>query len=157
MTPDERRRIGGLNEHFLYFGSMRGAGTFHRRLLRTPAVFDRALDVIPTAGDVSPSRLRAYFRRLPRSRTGIATATRLLAMKRPDKFVCVNDGNRRGLAKAFNVPQVQLSESAGYQALLNRVWRCPWYRSPRPRRSLSRQLWDSRVALLDAFYYDPGA
>jgi hypothetical protein len=155
MTRDERRQVGGLHEDYLYFGSMRGAGAFQNILLENPARLDRALKAIPLRGEITRRNFLAFFRRLPPSGIGIATATRLLAMKRPDRLLCVDVRNTPELARAFGVTRASLQTFEGYWKLLNRVWICPWFRARRPRTGLGADLWDSRVAILDAFYYEP--
>ena len=155
MTHEERRKVGGLHNDYLYFGSMKGAGRFRSILLRTPGRLDRALNVIPRTGDVAYRHFQAFVRRLPRARIGISTATRLLAMKRPDRFLCVDAKNIPTLARTFGVTRTSLNTFAGYWILMRRIWQCPWFEAPRPRDGLAAAVWNSRVALLDAFYYEP--
>jgi hypothetical protein len=40
---------------------------------------------------------------------------------------------------------------------MQRIWRSPWRRSPRPVNQLERRVWNARVALLDSLYYDADA
>jgi hypothetical protein len=155
MAWEERRQVAGLHGHHLYFGAMRAAGAFQKILRQSPGRLDKALDTVPRRGEVTRRQFDHFFRKLPAAGVGIGTATRLLAMKRPDRFLCVNDGNIPRLSAHFGVTQASLQEFEGYWNLLTRVWRCDWFFAPRPRTPLSAALWDSRVALLDAIYYNP--
>jgi hypothetical protein len=78
-------------------------------------------------------------------------------MKRPDVFLCADAKNRAGIARAFAMSASALQSFEGYWDLMQRIWRCPWNRAPRPRRALDRRVWNARVALLDSLYYDAGA
>jgi hypothetical protein len=154
MTRDERRQVAGLHDDYLYFGSMKGAGAFQNLVLEKPERLDRALQAIPLHGEVTHRQFRAFVSR-PQSRIAIATATRLLAMKRQDRLLCVDSRNTAELARAFGATRASLQTFEGYWKLLKRVWACPWFRAPRPRTGFGTDLWDSRVAILDAFYYEP--
>ncbi len=153
MTEDERRQIAGLADQFLYFGSMRGAGHFMSLVLHRPHLLDAALDQIPSKGHVSRAQFDQFVRSLPRERVKVATATRLLAMKRPDLFLCVDSQNRRQIARSFDISQRALGTFDGYWDLLARIYECPWYLAARPKNGIGMAIWDGRVALLDAFYY----
>jgi hypothetical protein len=87
----------------------------------------------------------------------VGTASRLLAMKRPDFFLCVDAKNQTRIAKAFGVSASSLQTFEGYWDLMQRIWRCPWNRAPRPRRALDGRVWDAPVAQLDSLYYDSNA
>ncbi len=154
MDADERRQVAGLVNPYTYFGSMAGAGHFMAYVLRTPAKLDRALDMIPARGPVRIEDVDRYRRALPRHGMGSpAVGTRLLAMKRPDRFFCLTSANRRRLAKEFGFSIAELNTYEGYQRLLTRIWALPWARETRPPPR-DKRIWAARVALIDAFYYD---
>jgi hypothetical protein len=88
------------------------------------------------------------------NRSGVGTASRLLAMKRPDLFICIDSKNRSEIARAFDVAAASLQTFDGYWNLIQRIWRCPWHRAPRPKQALEARIWDARVALLDSLYYE---
>lgn len=153
MTEDERRQVAGLVDGFLYFGSMLGAGTFMNLVLAHPDRLDRALDAIPVSGPVHRQHFDSFIRNLPKNGMGVGTATRLLAMKRPDIFLCLDSQNSGPLARAVGLPQSTLKKLDGYWELITRIWACAWFSSPRPSTGIETEIWDARVALLDAFYY----
>ena len=165
MSRDERSNVAGTNTHskFGYFGTTHSVGTFTHAVLESPGLVDRALDLIPrgTNRQVTRTQFESFFaeferfaKSLHRPRPSVGCASRLLAMKRPDNFLCVNGENRARLAKAFGFSDAELRTAAGYWSLCEHVWALPWYKSPRPRDASQRSAWRARVALVDAFYYE---
>ena len=158
-----RQQIAGLTTeggvHFLWFGSMRGAGKFWTAINDNDRNLSLALDLIPATGDISREAylgyVECYRKAFPEGRDGIATATRLLAMKRPDTFVCLNKRNREGLCDAFGI-----SRNVGYEeywdSIIERVKDSAtvWWSSPRPTAGEESEVWDARAAFLDSLYYD---
>ena len=102
IDRDGRRKIGGLmvedGVDYRFFGSMVGSGMFKKAINNNDENLSVALDLIPAAGSISREMylnyIEAYKKAFPKGRHGIATATRLLAMKRPDTFVCFDKLNR---------------------------------------------------------------
>lgn len=143
-----------------WFGSMGGAGTFAQLIGQQNADLAAALDMIPRRGDVTEDQFDAYAEAFTASFTGrariarLAPATRLLAMKRPDVFVCVNGENRRGLAEALAFAPTTLNLDNYWERVIEPIRQAPWYTTPRPA-SQNLELWDARVAMLDAIYYEP--
>lgn len=80
---------------------------------------------------------------------GPALATRLLVLARPDWFVVVNKKSFNGLAKRFDVPNLQHLKPKLYAELLGKIHQEPWFCSPRPHDEQGRRLWDYRAALID--------
>ena len=157
MSREGRRAVGGLGEPYWIFGHMGSAGTFRHIMLEEPATLDRALHNIPLRGDVERAHFDAFVRSITR-RKGLGRPTvgsRLLAMKRPDVFLCVDKPNRKGLAAAFGYKPGQLTSYDGYWELMTDIWKCPWWSSARPVNRKQRRVWNGRVALLDVFFYEP--
>lgn len=143
-----------------WFGSMGGAGTFASAIGLRESRIAKALDAIPVRGEVTNRDFLGYckvftdvFAGAPRT-ARVGPATRLLAMKRPDVFVCVNGGNERSLAEALSYAFSTLTLDNYWARVIEPISQAPWYNSPRPRgRDL--ELWDARAAMLDAIYYLP--
>jgi HKD family nuclease len=154
MTVAERQFIGGTTAEGGWFGSMKGAGYFKQRLNDDPASLDLALDHIPPRGILRKPAFDAFADRYQWRQAGIGTASRLLSMKRPDLFICIDVKNRSGIARAFGVSASSLQTFEGYWELMQRIWRCPWWRAPRPQHELEGRVWRARVALLDSLYYE---
>jgi hypothetical protein len=153
----ERRKIAGLvknaNPDFLLFGSMQAVGLFKRAIKDNNEGISLALDEIPLNGDVSRDQYQSFTNRFLTAfkRSGMALASRLLAMKRPDAFVCVNRENREGLFQAFRLTPRRDAEA--YWELIERVRTCPWWKAPPPPAGDEREVWRARTAFLDALFY----
>ncbi len=145
-----------------WFGGMRGAGVFASRVgMRSPELA-RALDSIPRQGPVTRVHFDSFVSAFARAFEGesrggrVPTASRLLAMKRPDVFVCVNKGNRNGLARALDFSPTTLSLGNYWERLVEPVRLSEWYNRERPA-GRDGELWDYRAAMLDAIFYAPEA
>jgi hypothetical protein len=153
----ERRKIAGLfssgNPDFLLFGSMRWVGLFKRAVKDNNEGISLALDEIPLDGDIARDQYQRFTDRFLRAfqRSGMALASRLLAMKRPDTFVCVNNQNREGLFQAFRLSPSRDAEA--YWEMIERVRASTWWKAPAPVPADEREVWDARAAFLDALFY----
>src|SRR3546814_15235963 len=89
------------------------------------------------------------------SRTArLAPATRLLAMKRPDVFVCVNGGNTPGLAEALSFAPTTITLENYWARVIESIRQAPWYWVDRPT-GRDTALWDASDAMLAAHSYRP--
>ena len=157
LDYEGRRKIAGLfksvNPNFLLFGSMQWVGFFKQAIKDNNEGISVALDQIPFDGDVAQDHYRRFTDHFLKSfkRSGMALASRLLAMKRPDTFVCVNNQNREGLVQAFRVSPSW--DRDGYWDLIERVRACAWWQAPAPAVGDEREVWGARAAFLDALFY----
>ncbi len=141
------------------FGAMSGAGRFKSLVLRNSKLLSKALDCIPATGEVEQrdydAFVDAYSRAFaPGKGSGIATATRLVAMKRPDVFVCLDQWNRTGLCRDLGVAPTTLGLGEYWDAIVVPVHDARWWTHPAPPSGTKRDIWEGRVALLDALYYE---
>lgn len=114
FTIDERRIVAGIRGGISvdlpydigYFGAMSGNGNSHNRIKDNHPLISDALDLIPLTGPISKSNYDDYVQKFKETLPGdpLATATRLLAMKRPDTFLCVDSKNKRKLSQSINLP-----------------------------------------------------
>lgn len=153
--------IGKEDVDWGWFGSMKGAGVFKNRILKNAPSISSALSKIPIDGAVEKEHYLGYvddfLRAFPEGRAGIATATRLLAMKRPDAFVCLDSKNKRELCRRFGIKQSPMTYERYWDDIVDRLMDSVWWRSKRPTDVLKGKVWDGRAALLDALFYDPGS
>jgi len=158
-----RKTIAGVptnfNAHWAWFGSMSGAGYYHKAVNNNNPHLSAALDKIPLNGPVSQEHYEAYIaefvQAFPNGRDGVGTASRLLALKRPDYFVCVNKKNQRALCKDFETKQTGLDYSRYWEEIIERIIDSAWWNEPRPRSSIAGSVWDFRAAMSDAIFYTP--
>ena len=157
LDYEARRKIAGLvknaNPDVLLFGSMQFVGFFKKAIKDNNEEISLALDDIPLDGDISLDHFRRFTDRFLTAfrHSGMALASRLLAMKRPDTFVCVNNQNREGLIQAF---RINLSRDAkAYWDLIEKIQACTWWNAPPPAENDERKVWSARAAFLDSLFY----
>ena len=163
MPTDLRRAVAGLPSEMIsnsgWFGSMVGAGRFKNVIGTNSAQISLALSRLPAHGPVDREHYNAfiedYIAAFPQGRHGIGTATRLLAMKRPDVFVCVDSKNRRDLCKELGIVQSGLDYDRYWSEIVDRVRDSPWWQAPKPKDLDDAEVWKSRAAFLDAIFYAP--
>jgi len=85
---------------------------------------------------------------------GIATASRLLSMKRPDLFVCINNKNKKGICQDLGVAPSTLDFDKYWTHIIEPITQAEWWNAQRPSGE-DGLIWDYRSAMLDAIYYDP--
>lgn len=136
---------------------MKGAGRFRNAIDRNDVNLSAALDRIPRDGLVSEEHYRAFIdsflRAFPKGGDGIAVATRLLSMKRPDMFVCLDSKNRAALCKEFGIAQNKLEYERYWREIIERLRLADWWNAPCPNGGEEKAIWLGRTALLDALYY----
>ncbi len=167
MTIVERREIAGLatksqtssDIDWGWFGSMRGAGKFQNRINENDRFISQALDKIPMQGEVHREEydnfIKLFKTAFPNGRDGIAMASRLLTMKRPDCFVCLNKKNRKGICEDFGIPKYAEDVYEHYwKDIIERIRDSIWYLSQRPIDEDQVKAWEGRVAMLDSMFFD---
>ncbi|POD49478.1 hypothetical protein BKM15_22255 [Pseudomonas syringae pv. syringae] len=164
VDAQTRRAIAGLPnkvmEHAGWFGSMKGAGVFKNVVIESPDFLSTALDQIPSAGTVTKKQyqrfIAEYLKAFPNGRDGIGTATRLLSMRRPDQFLCVDSANLRKLAKDIGMANsTQLDYDRYWEEVVERIMNAPWWKSAPPKSGKELKAWKARAAMLDAIFYEP--
>lgn len=149
-----------------WFGSMWGAGTFKKIVNENPGAFSDALDRVPLVGKVTREDYIEFtelfisgfpIKNGQRTRHGLGTATRLLAMKRPDYFVCLDGANRRGLFKDFGITIANQDYEGYWDEIVERLKIATWWNARRPTEFFAEQIWNGRAAMLDAIYYVPSS
>lgn len=163
MTLGERKTIAGLpnkwNAHWGWFGSMKGAGYYHEAINQNSPIISAALDLIPLQGVVSYEDYSAYVeifvQAFPNGRHGVSIASRLLALKRPDQFVCLDSKNKTQLCKDFGIKQSGLDYERYWEDVICRIMDSVWWNSPKPKQKEAKMVWLGRAAMLDAIFYRP--
>ncbi len=163
IGKDDRQRIAGFlaesmfkkNEpHWWIFGTMRGAGFFKQEINRNNLRISNALDHIPLKGRIDRERFDAFVKRFRTNPRGnpLATATRLLAMKRPDYFLCLNSENKESFCEAYGI-QKNINLDNYWPRVIERIQNTKWWKSPLPPEGIERRVWQCRVAMMDAIYW----
>jgi HKD family nuclease len=142
-----------------WFGSMAGAGVFKNRVNEGDRYLSLALEAIPLCGSIYEEdylRFVSNFERAFKNSErvgGVPTASRLLAMKRPDYFICVDKKNRAGLSRDLGFSMANLSLDNYWENVIQPIIQSNWWNEKRPEGN-GGKIWDARVAMLDVIYYD---
>ncbi|GMQ55534.1 phospholipase D family protein [Halopseudomonas aestusnigri] len=153
-------QLDGLD--WRWFGSMKSSGVFTSLIISSPELISRALDLIPFEGKIQKPDYEAYCEAFSQAFDGqrrvgrLPVASRLLAFKRPDVFAAVNSKNKAGLCASFGVAHTTLGLHNYWERIVLPIQNTEWWNHPRPRAPIEGQIWDSRAALVDSIYYQPG-
>lgn len=166
---EERKLIAGLDVdvkgengktlEWGLFGSMQGAGMFKKYVGKESEKLAAALECIPREGNVEQEHYDEYvakITKLPGIR--LATATRLLAMKRPDTFICVDNENSENLSKFLSIPNIV---NCNKDKIFDVYWDdviCQmrdfvWWNEKKPTDKKERFVWENRAAFFDSLFY----
>lgn len=168
MKEDERCGLAGLRDigeiPWEYFGGMNASVYFPPIVKKKPGLFSKALDEIPLDRPVTRKDFRAYVKLFVSAFEGedgriighgLGTATRLLIMKRPDTFVCLNGPNGEKLFEAFGINLHHHDYDKYWDQIIARLQLSEWWNAQPPKQDLGRRIWNGRTALIDLFFYDP--
>lgn len=158
----QREKAGDdeLDQDWGSFGSMSGAGDFKNRISENDRSLARAVDSIPQKGDVTKEHfvrfVRLFLKAFANSHRvgGVPTASRLLAMKRPDIFLCISDPNIDAAAKEMSFAKTTLTLDNYWERVVEVIRASDWYNTDKPETD-EGQLWECRAAMLDAIFYQP--
>ena len=168
MDYEMRKQIAGIKRYiptkskekfdWAWFGSMAGAGYFKQKIHENNINISNALDCIPLYGDVSSLNYYDYIENFKKAFNltggdGIATATRLLAIKRPDYFICLDNQNKRNLCIDFGIKQ-SISYEEYWTEVIERIQDSLWWQANQPTNEKELQAWRGRVAMLDVIFYE---
>ncbi|WP_414815734.1 phospholipase D family protein [Rhizobium sp. IY2] len=171
FSPEQRKAVAGilgeyqkvgpdLDREWGWFGSMRGAGDFANRIEQNDRSLSKALDSIPSGGEVTRAQYERFCRLFRQafarsSRTGgVPTATRLLSMKRPDTFLCVCKPNIVQAAKELGFARTTLDLDNYWERVVEPISLSTWYNADKPDHP-DGELWEARAAMLDTLFYRP--
>jgi len=164
LEEDGRKFIAGIpnklkvdaNIDWGLFGSMKGAGIFKNKIIENNTNISKALDQIPLYGQITKTHYDNYIEYFKKTFSGnsIATATRLLAMKRPDTFVCLDSKNKSNLCKDFGITQSGMTYSRYWTDIIVRIFDSDWWINPEPKNEQEENISKARAAFLDAKYYE---
>jgi hypothetical protein len=154
MAEEDRKLVAGWGDRTAgYYGRMQGAGYFKNITRAHPEQIAKHLDRVPLEGAASIAHARSYLDGIMEVRgVALGTATRLLCMKRPDLFLPANNASLINIARVFGAVPNTVEK---YLALVEEIWGFPWSSAPKPEEASELRIWNARVALLDAIFYEP--
>ena len=128
-----------------------------KRINENNNFISEALDLIPLEGKIYKSDYNNFVslfqKAFPDGGSGIAIGSRLLTMKRPDYFVCLDKQNRPKLCEEFGIAQ-NISFDDYWDEIIERILNSVWWSSERPDDPIEIQAWQGRSAMLDAIFYE---
>jgi hypothetical protein len=141
------------------FGNMAGCGIFKQKICENNKNISFALDQIPISGEITREYYSNYWKYFEKEfkETYIATATRLLCMKRPDFFLCFDSANKEKLCDAFNLSKSKRFNKDNYwENILSRIFKSDWYKNSNMnfKDDEEKLIYGAKVAFLDALYYE---
>lgn len=171
LTTPQRKAIAGvigvrdkagddkLGQDWGWFGSMRGAGDFMNRIAENDRSLASAVDSIPQKGEITKDDFDRFAELFEKAFVnsdrvgGVPTASRLLAMKRPDVFLCISKPNLTAAAKEMEFAKSTLRLDNYWDRVVEVIRASDWYNTDKPVRE--GQLWECRAAMLDVILYAP--
>jgi HKD family nuclease len=169
MTLNERKAIAATYHddksvldddiNWKWFGSMKGSGYFKQRIINNDKNISIALDQIPMNTEVKKLHFEKYIKHFIKSDKGeaknpLGTATRLLTLKRPDIFVCIDSKNKSNLCNSFSINASKLNIENYWDEVIERIFDSEWYKSSEPMNELERKIDKYKSALLDCLFYE---
>ena len=167
LSEEERRKISGYEEYkedsefdWQWFGSMKPEGTFKGLVKSNNENLSLVLDQIPLEGSLTKehylSFLNYYKLAIPENSNRLSGATRLLAMKRPDYFFCLDSKNKKKFCQDFDIKEKDLHIDTYWDIVVDKITSCLWW-SEKSKSGKSNKIeidtWNGRAAFLDAVYY----
>lgn len=168
LSEEERRKIAGYEEYkedsdfdWQWFGSMKPEGVFKNLVKTNNPDLSLALDQIPLVGMLTRENYMAFLKNyknaIPDESNRLSGATRLLAMKRPDYFYCLDNKNKKQFCKDFDIKEKDLHLDTYWDIVVEKIMNCIWWSDQRrSNNELEKDVWNYRAAFLDAIYYEKG-
>lgn len=167
ISEQNRLKIAGIikwdnNLNWHYFGNMGNARIFANSIKIESRInsLSNALNHIPSDGEVNKIHYMNFINSFKDKNRGwgygIATVSRILAMKRADVFFCLTRGNGELLYKDFGIKkEIKTHDYERYwDEIIERIYKSEWYNTKKPDNKIEKELWENRVAMLDAIFYD---
>jgi hypothetical protein len=152
LEPIEKEKIWG------WFGSMEGALYFKHGIIENNKYLSLALDEIPLSGQVNKQHFLNFwniFENIFKIKY-IAPPTRLLCMKRPDYFVCLDRANKKNICNDFSIKKSGIDKHFYWDEIIERIFTCEWWKNPMPDQNNKEEIIVSsaRTAFLDSLTYE---
>ncbi len=139
---------------FLFFGYTYRVKNFNDKIFEINNPLSKAIDIIPQYGEVTEELFTQYCKIFYEevSSGSLTCATRLLAMKRPDLFVCITGANKKNICRALGIPQSSLKLSSYWELIISRVQKTKWYKDSNNKYGINPDLYRYKVAMLDVLF-----
>lgn len=153
ISKADRQFLMGMGRSSGFIGTMRAAGYAKEIVNESPEKVGAALDLVPLEGPLARGLVEEVLNKLTQLKgVKVGVASRLLAVKRPDVFVSVNNGSKPQLARLIGGKRIDTVKQ--YLALLDHIWSTEWYAASEPEEEHGVSIWRRRAALLDSALYE---
>ena len=157
MPVETREMVAGLGHNTTgFFGGMNPSHQFRTLFEDDLESLDaplKAMIPLDRSRRISTHQLDDYvFSVHTLHGAGISAASRLAGMKRPDSILPINESIRASIDACFGEKGRNVRS---YVHLHEQIWEFPWFQADRPSDTAESVVWDHRVALLDALFFDP--
>ena len=165
-----------------WFAATKGAKVFHTLLAKSPEKFDAALANIPLTGEVNYSHYQSFvadFKKIfteytqdksQGEKAPLAAATRLLAMRRPDQFIALNNNKIDILCQGLSIAKLKNTDFFSYwNDMIGTLRTLAWWNQAPPKavnkitddseegdvnqENREFAIWNNRAVLIDLFLY----
>jgi len=173
LLPEDRLAFAGKHtsshDYSVYnfdtewFANTKGAKVFHILLEQSPEKFDAALAHIPLTGDVTydqyqqfVSAYKAIFEEYVPEKSQnntppLAAATRLLAMRRPDQFIALNNNKIDIICQGLSIAKFKNTDFSSYwHDAIGTLRTFAWWNQAEPERVGNSVEVESDVGSVDA-------
>jgi len=139
---------------------MKGNGLFKEQINLNNPKISEALAQIPLTGTVVEEDYLNYNRVFKQAfsdeQNRLATATRLLAMKRPDYFVCLDSKNKKQFCFDFGLKETDITTDNYWDTVVDKMFGCLWWAKNESELNNKTEIevFKKRVAFLDKLYYN---
>lgn len=136
-----------------WFGSTKTVKAFHQLIENEPQKIDQALAHIPTSGEVSKAEYDFFVKDYVDAYQGLddkpslIAATRLLAMRRPDQFICLSSSKLGLITQALEIKLTDFNQY--WTGLVQGIRQMHWWRSSEPQDEAELLLWQHRAIFFD--------
>jgi len=160
LEGDKRKFIAGVTTKYAadwgYFGSMIGRGNYVHEIIENNQNISNALDQIPLNGQITRIHYDNFVKYFIKVFSGnyIGTASRLLAMKRPDVFYCLTSKNQKLFCEDFNIRKSEIDYKGYWEHVIERIYDSEWWVNPTVSTKQEQKISNARAAFLDAIYYE---
>lgn len=171
-TLQERNLIGGISDSKTFkeyqldtelLGGMGSFAAFKKILKNDPAGIQKLLKIIPANGKIDgwhymqfTDGYKQLFEANGTKQAPLFPATRLLAMKRPDQFVCISPDTDTSFYQTFAIKPLKKQDFTRYwDEIILTLQKTAWFKQDLPMDPSQLAIYRARVCLLERILNQP--
>jgi hypothetical protein len=171
-TQSERNLIGGIADNKTIkeygldtelLGGMSSFAAFKKILKNDPKGVQKLLKIIPANGRIDGWHFMQFtdgykqlFEDNGTKQAPLFPATRLLAMKRPDQFVCISPDTDDSFYQSFGIKPLKKQDFTRYwDEIILTIQKTNWFKQDLPMEPSQLAIYRARVCLLERLLNQP--